>query len=961
MSNAQKSLVWKEYRETCPVGIAVALFAVLALVCQWGTGVLLLEEVSENSSLMVLLVCLALYVLTISAVSYAREIDEGRYALLRRFPITSVMLARAKVTWIGVSTLILAAVFALLYGVTLLARQAQITIDTPGILAVFTLSAVEFFVWGLFWSTRTRRQLAAVVLTPLFALALPMTLLALGGIAAGKVESLAGPAPITDFLADHYASTWGLMLRVVILALLAVPTWRGLLHWFDFQTEYDSTKAGDIDNAPLIAQIIRSGDATQYASDRAVHSPFRTIFTQTFRAPGLYVFPLSMFLVGVVLCWVLYDLFSQSKAAFQWTILLQIGFFVCFLATGIFARKSPDEDALLTRLGVTPGVFWFGRLAAGLVALAIPFALLLIFGSLERHVWPLVFEGQTGISGRISTITAWGIKFLSRFFLLLIPALWAGAFFRRRVFAILASFALAGLTLFGTFFLGTLFFWGSDFEALTPGQVAYTQWVVRAWWAVTLLPFLIASYYHVRLNLTGQANRRTLVREAILLLAPMLLFWFAAIPLLRIYSVPLLPETKSSPLRSLSKQGYQSAPSLHEALTRADTEQKLLGNAQTANQFTDAWNRFVKSNPDTAPGTPNVFAADFATSFEREALLYALLHARLSDFSPEELRQILTLLSDIPQTRPSLETQGERLAASLYAENRWNQNAGTRPLSCNPHSFRMSENKLYRRILLNKLEHFRAMTRYAEETLYRDTADYSTAAMAQLGGNVIDYSTSLFGYHFYRELPRTSYSLQLAWGHCAQISATPIYTAEVRRRMLLLETALLLYRHEQGDWPETLDALVAAEYLDALPTVPGTRGQVAFRMTPKGAEPEESDTIKDDKRAYFLDVRELELTPERGGNQDSLNRQADCDLWTNDFGPSGLEGYHITTRWGPPGACYYSLNGQVGYTADTPILWFPEIKRPDGGNLSAYFSAVGAGSVERGKWKVESGKLKIEN
>ena len=824
MSNAQKSLIWKEYRETYPVGIMVFALGVITLFALPFIGP---DFSGRSMALTILSSMLGVYVLVVSAIAFVREVDEGRYALLRRFPITSGMIARAKVGWILVSSLGLSAAFGLIWLICLAFGYDALTNETGGRFGLAILTSAEFFAWGLFWSVRTKRQLTALFMTPASAVFAPIPFLMLILPILKNLEMV--NTVYTSW--DIYTGPAGIVVRLLILAVLIIPVVRGLGSWFEIQARLDEREAN------------RSTRVKPHAvsSQRRVVGSFRAFIMQGFRQQShlLMVCGGIFYTALAVLIWRL-DAVEKIKTVdpteFGIYLALALAFITSVILTGgIFTNDfCAKENAPILRFAPKPGLFWFSRVIGvlgvwGIAATgaAIYYGIALVRSHSDfSYLWQLAAYDYYTAEAAYLTYTA-----LLLFTAIPALGLWTSAFFRSRMISMFTQFAL----------LIVFYYWltvAFGTEALYGARAfsAHPLWSVFP----LLIPFVLGSYFLVRAKLAGGISTKTRCRQIALVVVPPILLLLVVVPLVRIFSISILP-LDSSPEewvncsfanRLLGEQEYltewwhsREYEYNHDTLPEAarftneaiDLSRSMMNSRyrfdDTPESAISLWGRYTGSD----------YQVLLASTTELESQIYSFAHNRAGAWSAEELRSMLALVQAMPRTRPNPTVSTSRLYHVLAAHN-FTAKPGTPSAYCySGYEYHVShfwwENLRYRRQLWNAA--------HISDTLESENIsvieDGARRTCLRCSGPVPERSAEFFdqldALKRKNLFPNNrSRGVSCGWTLRIDDASNPFIT-DRRRLFCLAELATLLYYREKGVWPKTLDETVAAGYLDEVPTL----------------------------------------------------------------------------------------------------------------------------------------------
>ena len=434
----------------------------------------------------------------ISGSIYAIELEKNTFPFLRNLPVSPLTIAVGKIGFVMITSalvlvanLLCYAVFAFLAGYVPF-RHLQQVHEFKEILSFLSIFIVEVFIWGIFWSTRSRHSAFAVLAAaacPILTLAI--LLFAVDLIAPGITDPLTAILPV----------------RLALIAIVGVFAIIGALRWFEFSIK-DTRQTW----------IPRNFVFARYPQN--VQPPFPALIHQHLRHVSL-VYP-----VGVA-CFIIFSLaclpasflpleeLASSLPPKERDILeflVAIGFFA--VATGIFIfwgnifghDQRNGSYRFLGRIGIHESNVWWSRmLPATLLYLpTLPCFLLYLFMDIG---WDeeLIFQAQLAF-------TIW-LTFLA-----------TGAFgsisCEKQVTGI-------GLTALLSYFLAVWMF----FFLLSFG--GFPLWTT----VPIALAFLVASRIRARYWLREIATWRSRLIPLLPVFATVLLV-LIALPFVRVYSVP---------------------------------------------------------------------------------------------------------------------------------------------------------------------------------------------------------------------------------------------------------------------------------------------------------------------------------------------------------------------------------------------------------------------------------------
>lgn len=868
MSAAVKTLLWKEFRENFRVwGAAVVdgLILLAAAVLARDALSIRAEDIFSIGALIV-----SVYAMILSADIFVREKEDSYLPLLNRFPITARQVASAKILWIALSTLALADLFGIVCRGLLLSGLFPAAGPVPTLLSfcswgVILLSGI---LWGIYWSTRTERRLSAIILTMLCTAALP--------ILAELFSQSATDALVTPLF---------LLVECVVCELLISPALNGTTDWFN-----GSGRTRSFGRSPLLDKFRPTSPLPVLTAQGIARMGGAAALLQLSA-----LLPLPLLIASLALPP------SEAKQSIELLTLLVVAGNLLF---GIFMAGSflvwdfrEGEHTFLLRLPPRPFLFWFGRLAGICLVWILPAAI----GFAAALTAGYMFGSETGLLNDIlrrdevfPAFRAWGIA-NAVVFAAAVPilGLWTGALCRNRVISISLEIFLLEVLLSAAFLT-------------TPPT---TSPLVHF---IPLSLFAAGSYDLVRRQLRGAVSTLYRVAHLLLLPAAALTIILVIFPLVRVYSVALLPEDFDPdqiarygwadrlrgerdyfhrlPLRRACKAEALAALRASRAGNLTADTIPIEGFLQRRVEFfgfgldvlTPGWDHYWTSEAFDQPLTDTLW---------REEALYDAIHRSAEMASPEQLRRFIEVLGAIPQNRPTgarLDEAFDRLYRAQLITSflnshpdgeqsrgffipriddprpRWEKGALCRRFLHNKHildlyAARQAEQsvcaagpvrssgaaaaivsvpearKLYRR---QPSDEHPGVSWYSEESLLclRRIEGLLRRGM-YLRDDQATFFSDLWAKRQRRCSPEEEMLLHTRW---AAVCSPKPYQIEVKRLMAMVESALLLYRHEHDrQWPETIDDLVAAGCLPEVPVLPGGGFDrpVRFELSPRAEEP----------------------------------------------------------------------------------------------------------------------------
>jgi len=420
------------------------------------------------------LIITALYAGAAAALAYSTEHGENTFIFLRKLPISWSTVACGKVGWVLCGTVLVLLGNLLLYGIFIGTGYVTATgFDAGKVWLAVGVGIIEMMIWGLFWSTRCRSQVHALLTTYVCA---SVTAFALVNIFfkydPNIVEMYAQAVP-------HRLAAVGI---VVLFAI-----W-GMSRWFSYEVKQSR-----------LARLYPEKVALSYP--QKVQQPFLALIHHHVRHASL-LYPLgilcfALWTVGCLVACVGFIYSPLDPAAFAgydlfWMrALFTIGIITCIVGMALFWATIFGHDQknnsyqFLSRLGISEGAVWWSRMLPamilytfvifGFVAILLADTLIRdvdikalldrtneLFASAEENLHPHVLHQLERLSQQRERV--WGIfwQSLPMYFTFWLAPMAVGAFlsisFRSQLVAIsliggglclLAVWTMLGMTLFG--------------------------------------------------------------------------------------------------------------------------------------------------------------------------------------------------------------------------------------------------------------------------------------------------------------------------------------------------------------------------------------------------------------------------------------------------------------------------------------------------------------------------------
>ncbi len=505
-----RSLFWKEYRQQRDVVFAVILLCgVVELV--WYMAQSSMNQYRVDTPFFAIgMFITALFAASSTAIVFSNEHDEKTFGILRNQPITGALVAETKMLWclfatvlVGLGTLVVSGLMNLIF---FNADNSDATL----VFGVLGIGVFEAFFWGLFWSTRRKKQIEALLAT--------FFCVAFGSYLSAYFYALFFN-PYHPEVPGIYAEA--IPLRLLILVPVAIFGVRGAFGWLR-----------KIEPETLPRETVKRRNGPGFLG----RSPFGSLCWITIQQSKrllLYTVVLQGVIAGFFLPEVLSDYFSpigtarrgdtadQSLYMFMYT--LGFASALVFCGSVFWSDQKSGGTKLLIHGGVSPMKIWWSRILVFGAAYLIPATILLL---------PLVVLSNWNWYTRDNNVFTYEECLQkTRFIGLMLVVLYVSMFCIGQLFSlairrgVIAIFCTVGV--FFAFVFGWVLFNGI-FEC-SP------FWTTIPW----LLSLLIASRLHVN-DWAKNRNSLRAWRLPLIVIAVPLLCSLIAFPFVRVYSVPIL-------------------------------------------------------------------------------------------------------------------------------------------------------------------------------------------------------------------------------------------------------------------------------------------------------------------------------------------------------------------------------------------------------------------------------------
>ena len=495
------TLFKKEFRQNGAFAVAMVFMCLLFQVAYYEMGYFFSFPIQSDAFFYIAIIVTALYAGGAAALAYSTEHADNTFLFLRKLPITQATIAVGKIGWVICGTLLV------LFG-NLLLTAPWGTFDY-NVGCAFGIVILEMLVWGIFWSTRCRSQVHALLATYTCASVMAFVMVQL-------------------FVSSQYVSFVESYLEVVphrlaALAVVAIFAGLGAFRWFRYETK-----------SPLIVRLMPDSFSL-FRYPRHVQSPFLGLIHHHLRHASLIyplgIFCFALFSFGVLVSVFFPEIVHNTEFMNVWRGMVAIGAIICVTGTVLFWAtifghdQQNDSYRYLSRLGIHEGKVWWSRM---LPAMFFYFSVLVCWLVLAGKEWYAASLDYNHTLGTYEFSNArWWDMCLSQvsgaFTVWLAPAA-VGAFISVSFRSQMVSLAL---TLGGICTLGA---WA---------MLGYTLFGSNPGW--TTLPICVALLVASRIRAAYWLREATSWRSRFIPLYPVFATVLAvcvALPFVRVYSLP---------------------------------------------------------------------------------------------------------------------------------------------------------------------------------------------------------------------------------------------------------------------------------------------------------------------------------------------------------------------------------------------------------------------------------------
>ncbi|MDR1960105.1 MAG: hypothetical protein LBQ54_13860 [Planctomycetaceae bacterium] len=642
-----RALLWKEFRQQYLLWLGLFFLSLILHVLTGLYSVFEPNQVHIEGEMFVLtsVVITLLYLMASTSLIFSNEKEERTYTFLRRLPITPEKIVLSKLGWVFGSTLWIAFCLGTLSLVsyvivtpseflryfshltnTDINRTDELNQIADGCL-IFAVVSAEAFCWGLFWSTRIRSQMYSFLLTAGSLITTLILSIFFGSWIDRHLHILTEVEHTVFFTFSH---------GLVILVTGGIGFWDA---W-----KWITRK----ENAPAFREI---EPITKAEKIRLLTTPpsgeMRWLFWQTFRQSRVML--LSAFGLGLLVYFFGLgtalnnipagrEVFHFSDSRF-FKITVSILGILCYTMPFLFcgsvfwADQKNNGRQMLCYRGISPGKIWWSRiLPFGAVYFWFPAAVLATCA-----VFFLFFNPNSRIFlyHPSDLIVFWHLFLGILYFFLAYSAV----FCIGQLVSLLSKSVV--LSAFGTFGAALLFLcWMST-------VMVYLN-LSLLWTALPLeLMMLYATWRRMPDWLRGRNTFRAYLRAMSPVLATGAVV-LTAIPLVRVYSVPVIDKGFALPVSVIEKAGPETTE--RNDRTVAELLRVIEENSGSDNieSMKTAWLTLQDLLKDPQ------FATHYNISLFTEYHIYRSIIYRKPRFSEESLREAAAFLELIPSRRATL-------------------------------------------------------------------------------------------------------------------------------------------------------------------------------------------------------------------------------------------------------------------------------------------------------------------
>lgn len=502
-----RALFWKEYRQVAALSVAMLILGVFIMLWSGIFSHAIPNSVAYSG---IAFAVTAMFGASVAAIMFSREHEEKTFVFLRSLPVSPAQLAKVKFAVIATGTLVLlivllgvGSIFGSVFG--------NDSNDFATAVKLFGVACMEGICWGIFFSSRSRKQITALLGTFICASFGAYAMSVVHVIAFNNGTNVLGPTEYADAFLFR-------LLLAIPFGIIGISTALGWLKISAFASGSAGANSG-VDMADPAAFRPASPKNPKRGEFRAL---LRHNFAQS-KSTYLYMLGFEL-LLGL---WVAGNIvmgrgLDEIKTSGDYFLVLATAIIsaVVFSATVFSGDQNHSRASMLSELGVSPGKIWFSRIVPAAVVYFIPLLAMQAYSCYrDRSLYGTLFEEM---------LDSWGYHLNHP---LVFPVIYIACFCIGQMLSMFVRSMVVSISITGIF-VTLLGFWTlmvSSEPELSP------LWTV----VPGLIACLIASrVYSERWLRKGRGFRA--LRPALSILGGATLAILIAIPFLRVYSVPVI-------------------------------------------------------------------------------------------------------------------------------------------------------------------------------------------------------------------------------------------------------------------------------------------------------------------------------------------------------------------------------------------------------------------------------------
>ncbi|MGL4593384.1 MAG: ABC transporter permease, partial [Thermoguttaceae bacterium] len=382
------TIFWKEYRQQSAFFVALFAFVILLQFIAVSWAAFQPNEIylalDPGKLISIALVISALYTTGSAAIIFCNEHEEKTFPFLRSLPISRLILFAGKLTWIIASStafLILTALESIPWMIagtnfSVEWQNWQSPLEMiANALAIYALAVLFPMAWGLFWTTRLRSQMNALLFS-LFSVSFSIWFAVIGARLGFNYQ-----------VSNNTELYFSFIISILLTTIAGVWGLISAYYWYDIWRVRFADKG-------MIEQV------TKFSAQKSVklRRPFSALFFQSIRQ-SLSLFWIATFsalCLAIVIASGFFLNISPNTdiglfGSFLTFICGIVGFIFC---ASIFSSDHKPEGAFFAHHGISPRSFWWSRaLSFGIAYFGLFLFLCCVF-FVSTVIWELVYIPQ---------------------------------------------------------------------------------------------------------------------------------------------------------------------------------------------------------------------------------------------------------------------------------------------------------------------------------------------------------------------------------------------------------------------------------------------------------------------------------------------------------------------------------------------------------------------------------------